>query len=136
MDRQRTQLVKKSPREAIQENRYPLSVGLLCRFTVPKLKKASLDLTNRDSLSAAGKFEDRRMSLLCVRTFASIDIGTCVAIEAGSLLIFALDGFVDFLTMDWDTGGGFDAQPNLVTTNVHNRDNHIISDHDAFIAMS
>lgn len=52
------------------------------------------------------------------------------------LLIFPFDGLVYFLAVYGNTGGGFDAQPNLVTTNIHNRDDDIIPDHDAFVAMS
>jgi len=51
-------------------------------------------------------------------------------------LIFALDRFVDFLTMYGDLGWSFNSEANFVTTNVNNGDLDVVADENTFIALS
>ena len=51
-------------------------------------------------------------------------------------LIFALNRVVNLLAMDRKILLRFDAQSNFVTTNINNRDDHIVTDHDAFVTVS
>ena len=51
-------------------------------------------------------------------------------------LMFALDRFVDFLTMDWNFGRGFDPQPDFVAANIDDGDLDIVADENAFIALT
>jgi hypothetical protein len=37
--------------------------------------------------------------------------------------------------MDRDLGRGVDAQPDLVSPDVDDRDNDVVADHDAFVAL-
>jgi hypothetical protein len=40
------------------------------------------------------------------------------------------------LAVDGDFRRGIDAQTNLVSTDINDRDNNVIANHDAFIALS
>jgi hypothetical protein len=50
--------------------------------------------------------------------------------------IFTFDRLVDFLSVDRNIVWGFDTKPHFIPTNVHDRDNNIIADHDAFVSMT
>jgi hypothetical protein len=50
--------------------------------------------------------------------------------------ILTFDRLIDFLPMDRNIVRGFDTKPHFITTNVHNRDDNVIADHDAFVSMS
>jgi hypothetical protein len=52
------------------------------------------------------------------------------------LSVLALDGFVNFLAMNWDIVGGLDPKSNLVTAYIHDRYDNVVTDHDAFVSMS
>ena len=52
------------------------------------------------------------------------------------LLVLALNGFIDLLAVDGNFRRGIDAQANFVAANIHDGDNNIVADHDAFIAVS
>jgi len=56
--------------------------------------------------------------------------------ELGRLLVLALNGVVDFLAMDRDVLWRVDSQANFIAADIDNRDHHIVTDHDALIAMS
>lgn len=54
----------------------------------------------------------------------------------GLPLILSLNGFVNFLSMDGDFGRGFDPQANFIATNVDDGDLDIVTDKNAFVALS
>ena len=49
--------------------------------------------------------------------------------------VVALDRLVDLLPVDRNLLRGFNAQTDLVTPNVYNRDHDLVSDHDRFVAL-
>src|SRR4051812_17247760 len=53
--------------------------------------------------------------------------------ECFPFAILALDGLVDFLAMDGNVVGAFDAEANLVAANVHNGDDNVIANDEAFV---
>jgi hypothetical protein len=59
-----------------------------------------------------------------------------LAHNGSATLMLALNRFVDFLAVNRDFGGGFDAQPNLVATNVDDGDLDVVADENAFIALA
>jgi hypothetical protein len=54
----------------------------------------------------------------------------------GGALILALNGLVDLSAVNRDVLRGIDTESNLVSTNVDDGHNNVVSDHDALIAMS
>jgi hypothetical protein len=52
------------------------------------------------------------------------------------LLILPLDRFVHFAAVDRYLPRRFDAQPYPVASHVDDRHDHVIADHDAFVALS
>jgi hypothetical protein len=56
--------------------------------------------------------------------------------ESARFLILSFNRIVNFLPVHRDFLGGIDAQPNFVSTNIHNGDDYVISNHDAFVSMS
>jgi len=57
-------------------------------------------------------------------------------INLTSAMIFALNCIVDFLPMDGNFRRRFDPEPNFITTNINDRYDDLVADHDAFIALS
>ena len=49
---------------------------------------------------------------------------------------FALDGFVDFFTMDRDISRGINPKPNFVTTNLNHHQCNGVTDNDLLIFFS
>src|SRR5262245_8767566 len=56
--------------------------------------------------------------------------------QLAGLPVFALDGFVDFLAVDRNVGGGVDAQPHFVAADIDNGYDDVVADHDAFVTVS
>jgi hypothetical protein len=50
--------------------------------------------------------------------------------------ILTFDRLVDFLSVDRYVVWGFDTKPHFIPTDIHNRYDNVIADHDAFISMS
>jgi hypothetical protein len=50
--------------------------------------------------------------------------------------IFALNRFVNLAAVDRNLSRRFDSQSNPVAANVHDGDNYIVADNDAFIALT
>jgi|694.fasta_scaffold14690_9 hypothetical protein len=49
--------------------------------------------------------------------------------------VFTLDSFVHFLAVYRYRLGGFDAKPDLVPSDVDDRNDHVVADHDAFVSV-
>src|SRR5258708_6901209 len=58
-----------------------------------------------------------------------------VRVEALSAHVFALDRLVHFLAVYGNLGRRLDAQPHLVTADVHHGDHDVVTDDDAFVAL-
>jgi hypothetical protein len=56
--------------------------------------------------------------------------------DSCSLLVLALDCFVDFAAVDRDFPRRFDAESNLVSPYVDDRDDNIVADDDTLVALS
>ncbi len=52
-----------------------------------------------------------------------------------SATVFTLDRLVHFLTVYRYRLGGFDAKPDLIPSNVDDRNDHVVADHDAFVSV-
>src|SRR4051812_2875989 len=65
-----------------------------------------------------------------------VQIARLAGFHLASFAILALNGFVNFLAMNRDVGGGFNPQPNLVAADIHNGDNNVVANDDAFVTMS
>jgi hypothetical protein len=64
------------------------------------------------------------------------DVAGVLRRELGRATIFALDGVVHFLSVYGNILRRIDAQTDFVPANVDDRDNDIVPDHDAFVAVS
>jgi hypothetical protein len=53
-----------------------------------------------------------------------------------SLLVFPLNRFVDFPSMDGYLAWGIDSKPYFVAAHIHDRDDDIIANDDTFVALS
>jgi len=68
--------------------------------------------------------------------FAAADVPYVFRFEPAGAKVLALDRFVDFLAVDRDLRRRIDAEADLVAANVDDGDNDVITDNDAFVALS
>jgi hypothetical protein len=52
------------------------------------------------------------------------------------LAILTFDRLIDFLSVNRNIVWGFDTKPHFIPTNVHDRYDNVITDHDAFVSMT
>ena len=64
------------------------------------------------------------------------DAAGLVGLNLRRLLIFPLNRVVHFAAMDRNFARRVDAQPDPVAADVHDRDDHVVADDDAFVALS
>jgi hypothetical protein len=50
--------------------------------------------------------------------------------------ILSLDGFVNLLAMDRNFRGSINSQPDFVATDIDDRNDNVVANHDAFVALS
>jgi hypothetical protein len=62
-------------------------------------------------------------------------LGRSVACLRGTA-VFALDRVVDFLSVDGDRLGSFDSKTNFIASNVYDRHNDVVANHDALVSVA
>jgi len=66
----------------------------------------------------------------------AIDLASIIRFQSTRLAILALNGVVHLLTVYGDLDRGRDPQSNLITANIHNGNDDIITNYDTFVAVS
>src|SRR3954462_13992221 len=64
------------------------------------------------------------------------ELASILGIQACRLTILALNGLVHLLAVHGDLDGGRDPQSNLVAPDIHHGDDDVVTDDDAFVAVS
>jgi len=59
-----------------------------------------------------------------------------VGMELRGLLILALYRLVDFPSVNRHFARRLDPESDLISTHIHDRDDYIVTDNDAFVALS
>src|SRR6185437_2757227 len=59
-----------------------------------------------------------------------------LGIQPRAAQVFALDGFVHLLTVHGYFRGRVNAQSHFIAADIDNRDNNVVADNDAFVALS
>src|ERR1700678_1850774 len=52
------------------------------------------------------------------------------------LRVFALNDLINFLPVHRNLGGGFDAQPDFIAADIDDRNDNIVADDDALVALA
>jgi len=78
----------------------------------------------------------RRANRLFAVGIRLAELTSFIETDLRGLLVFALNGLVDFAAMYLDLAGGFDAKPNFVATHVDDGYHDIVTDDDALVALS
>jgi hypothetical protein len=64
------------------------------------------------------------------------DAAGLIRLDLRGLLVFPLNRVVDFASVDRYLARSVDAEPHAVSANVDDRHDHIVANHDAFVALS
>jgi len=70
------------------------------------------------------------------RRIEVFQLASVLGVQSACLPVFALNGLVHFLAVHGDFDRGRDPQPNLIAPDIHHGDNNVITNDDAFVAVS
>ena len=79
---------------------------------------------------------DRREEPRRSVSFARFNVLCCAGAGLRRSAVLTLDGIVDFLPVYRYGLGCLDTQADFVTTDIHDRHDDVVADHDAFVSVS